>query len=196
MSIDLPSQKPSMLTPTAQIAAPMTLAIANLRGGILPAPASIGTIVRTNGMKRASTTARGPRSFEELLRAFEVLGLEDAGVGLEQPGAEAAADRSSRAARRATAATNEPITTTAEVEVRVAELCARRAERAGEEQDRVARERRRDEPGLDEDDEDEADRPEGLDEVAWGSSQLTAMITAAHARRCTQRGGVDHDIEA
>ena len=47
--------------PTAQIAAPMTLAVANFRGGICPAPASIGTIVRTNGMKRASTTARGPR---------------------------------------------------------------------------------------------------------------------------------------
>ncbi len=61
MLIDLPSQKPARLTPTAQIDAPTMFAVANFRCGILPVPASMGTTVRTNGMKRASTTARGPR---------------------------------------------------------------------------------------------------------------------------------------
>ena len=62
------------------------------RCGIWLAPASIGTIVRTNGMKRASTTARRAAAVEELLRPLEVLGLEEPGVGLEQARAEARAD--------------------------------------------------------------------------------------------------------
>ncbi len=56
------------------------------------APASIGTIVRTNGMKRARTTARRAAPFEERVGLLEILRLEDARVGLEQPRAEAPAD--------------------------------------------------------------------------------------------------------
>src|SRR5205085_1565096 len=60
--IRLPTKNPSRLMPTAHSAAPITFAVKNARWVMRPAPASIGTIVRTNGMKRAITTARLPRS--------------------------------------------------------------------------------------------------------------------------------------
>ena len=139
----LAEEEAEQLMPTAQIAAPMTLAVEERALRHPLAPASIGTIVRTNGMKRASTTARGAAPLEELVRPLEILGLEEPGVGLEQPRAVTLGRSSSRPARRATAATNDADDDDAEVEVRVVAAGLGRGEEPGDEQERVAGERRR-----------------------------------------------------
>ena len=93
MLIDLPSQNPSRLIPTAQMAAPMTLAVANFRNGIRPVPARMGTTVRTNGNETSEHDGARPALVEELLRLLEILGLEQPGMGLEQARAVAVTER-------------------------------------------------------------------------------------------------------
>ena len=73
--------------PTVQSTAPMRFAVANFRGGMRPAPASIGTIVRTNGTNRARTTARGPRwSKNSCARSrYSVLKIRASGLNRRVP---------------------------------------------------------------------------------------------------------------
>ena len=69
--------------------------------GMRPAPASIGTIVRTNGMKRAITTARGAALVRRTRApARDTSVLKIAGVGLEERGCRTSCRSSSRSARR------------------------------------------------------------------------------------------------
>ena len=114
-------------------------------------------------MKRASTTARGPRlSKNSCARSrYSVLKKRASGLNRRVPyrlpddvaelraqhGGDERSDDDDR-----------------QVEMGVAGLRGR-GERTGQEEDRVARERGRDQARLDEDDEDEADRPEGLDQI-------------------------------
>ena len=150
--------------PTAQIAAPMTLADEELAQRHL-ARAREHRDDRAHERDEAREHDRARSALvEEHLRPFEVLDLEETGVGLEQPRAEPAPDPVSelRARDRGDERTDHDHR---EVEVRVARVGARRAEGAREEQDRVAGQRAGDQPGLHEHDQDQADRPERLDEI-------------------------------
>ena len=78
--------------PTAHSAAPITLAVKNVRLRH-PARAREDRHDRPDERNEAREHDRARAApLEERVRPFEVLGLEEAGVGLEQAGAEAAAD--------------------------------------------------------------------------------------------------------
>ena len=88
-----PRKKPSSGCRPPTTRAPTMFAVRNERWGMRPAPASIGTMVRTNGMKRAITTARSPRRSKKACARSRYFGLEEASVGLEQPRSELPADQ-------------------------------------------------------------------------------------------------------
>ena len=165
MSIDLPSQNPSKLIPTVQMRGADH--VRDREPARVHAPGTgEDRHDRAHERDEAGEHDRSrPAPVEEVLTLLEVLGLEQPGVGLEQAGAVVPADRVAdlRAEHRGHERADHH---RREVEVRVLGVRAGRAEGAGEHQDRVAGQRDRQQPRLHEHHQDEADRPEGLDEVA------------------------------